>query len=101
MRWEEYNSLRTLACANAYRRLKPCILHDTPISSNIPCAMLNAGITDFTNGWKYGPEYKYTNCEWCARMGHPTKRCSQITQCVLCYGARHIEMHCRYPHKRC
>ncbi len=30
-RWDEYNSLHTLAHANAYRRLEPHILHDAPI----------------------------------------------------------------------
>src|SRR5258708_6103838 len=99
--WDEYNSLHTLAHANAYRQLEPRILHDAPISSEIPPAILNAGIANFTDGWKYSPNYEHTVYEWCARTGHPTQRCSQITQCVLCYGAGHIKTHCHYPHKHC
>jgi hypothetical protein len=47
--WEEQNSLRALARANAFRRLEPRILHDAPTTSDIPRAMLNAGLDDFTN----------------------------------------------------
>jgi hypothetical protein len=54
--WEEQNSLRTLARANAFRRLEPRILHDAPMTSDIPRAMLNASLNDFMNGWKHGPE---------------------------------------------
>src|SRR5258708_21602188 len=100
-RWDEYNSLRTLAHANVYRRLEPHILHNAPLSSDIPPAVLNTGIADFTDGWKYGPDYEHTHCEWCARAGHPTERCSQINQCVLCYGPGHIQPHSRHPPKHC
>jgi hypothetical protein len=48
--WEEQNSLRALARANAFRRLEPHILHDAPMTSDIPQAVLNAGLDDFTNG---------------------------------------------------
>jgi hypothetical protein len=41
--WEEYNSLHTLACTNAFHHLEPRILHDAPTTSDIPQAMLNAG----------------------------------------------------------
>jgi hypothetical protein len=54
--WEEQNSLRALARANAFRRLEPRILHDAPTTSDIPRAVLNASLDDFTNGRKHGPE---------------------------------------------
>jgi hypothetical protein len=54
--WEEQNSLQALARANAFHRLEPRILHDAPTTSDIPRAVLNASLDDFTNGWKHGPE---------------------------------------------
>ena len=99
--WEEYNFLHMLAQANAFQCLKPHILHDVPISSNIPHAMFNAGVNDFTNRWKHGPKYDNVVCEWCVQQGHPTEKCSQINQCVLCYRVGHIELHCHFPHKHC
>jgi hypothetical protein len=49
-RWEEQNSLQALAHANAFCCLKPRILHDALTTSDIPWAVLNAGLDDFTNG---------------------------------------------------
>jgi hypothetical protein len=99
--WEEQNSLRALAHANAFRRLEPRILHDAPTTSDIPRAVLNAGLDDFTNGWKHGPEQYDERCQWCKRRGHSTRYCSRINQCLLCYGNGHQEQYCRTPHKRC
>jgi hypothetical protein len=48
--WEEHNSLCTLAHANAFCCLEPRILHDAPMTLDIPWAMLNAGLDDFMNG---------------------------------------------------
>jgi hypothetical protein len=100
-RWEEQNSLRALARANAFRRLEPRILHDAPTTSDIPRAVLNAGLDDFTNGWKHGPEQYNEHCQWCKRRGHSMRYCSHINQCLLCYGNGHQEQYCRTPHKRC
>jgi hypothetical protein len=61
--WEEQNSLWALAHANAFRCLEPRILHDAPMTSDIPQAMLNAGLDDFMNGWKHGPEQYYECCQ--------------------------------------
>src|SRR5260370_41691223 len=47
-RWDEYNSLRTLAHANVYRRLEQHILHNAPLSSYITPAVLTTGIAYFT-----------------------------------------------------
>jgi hypothetical protein len=99
--WEEQNSLRALARANAFRRLEPRILHDAPTTSDIPRAVLNAGLDDFTNRWKHGPEQYDERCQWCKRCGHSTHYCSHINQCLLCYGNGHQEQYCWVPHKRC
>jgi hypothetical protein len=58
-RWEEHNSLHTLAHANAFCRLKPCILHNALMTSDIPWAVLNTGLDNFTNRWKHGPDQYY------------------------------------------
>jgi hypothetical protein len=101
IRWKEQNSLQALARANAFRRLEPCILHDAPTTLDIPQAMLNAGLDDFTNRWKHGPKQYHEHCQWCKRNGHSTHYCSRINQCLLCYGNRHQEQLCCIPHKRC
>jgi hypothetical protein len=99
--WEEQNSLRALARANAFRRLEPCILHDAPTTSDIPWAVLNTGLDDFTNGWKHAPEQYHERCQWCKRNGHSMHYCSRNNQCLLCYGNGHQEQFCHTPHKRC
>jgi hypothetical protein len=100
-RWEEQNSLRALARTNAFRRLEPRILHDALTTSDIPQAMLNAGLNDFTNGWKHSPEQYDKRCQWCKRHRHSTCYCSRINQCLLCYRNGHQEQFCRIPHKQC
>jgi hypothetical protein len=47
--WEEHNSLCTLARANAFRHLEPRILHNAPTTLDIPWAVLNASLDNFTN----------------------------------------------------
>jgi hypothetical protein len=101
MRWEEQNSLRTLARTNAFRHLEPCILHNAPMTLDIPQAVLNARLDNFTNGWKHGPEQYYDQCQWCKRNGHLMQYCSRINQCLLCYGTGHQEQLCCIPYKRC
>jgi hypothetical protein len=61
--WEEQNSLRALTHTNAFCRLEPCILHDAPMTSDIPQAVLNAGLDNFTNGWKHSPEQYHERCQ--------------------------------------
>jgi hypothetical protein len=100
-RWEEQNFLQALTCTNAFCHLKPRILHDAPMTSDIPRAVLNAGLDDFTNRWKHGPEQYHNRCQWCKRNGHSTQYCSHINQCLLCYGTGHQEQLCRVSHKRC
>jgi hypothetical protein len=100
-RWEEQNSLRALMRANAFRHLEPRILHDAPTTSDIPRAVLNTGLDNFTNGWKHGPEQYDERCQWCKRHGHSTCYCSRINQCLLCYRNGHQEQYCQVPHKRC
>jgi hypothetical protein len=101
MCWEEQNSLRALARANAFCHLEPRILHDAPMTSDIPWAMLNAGLDDFMNRWKHGPKQYHERCQWCKRNRHSTRYCSHINQCLLCYGNGHQEQFCCVPHKRC
>jgi hypothetical protein len=100
-RWEEYNSLCTLACTNAFCHLESCILHNALTTSDIPWAVLNAGLNDFTNGWKNGPDKSNVYCLWCSKNRHPMHHCTKINQCLLCYRTGHIKEQCHIPHKRC
>jgi hypothetical protein len=61
--WEEQNSLQALARANAFHRLEPRILHDAPMTLDIPRAVLNASLDNFMNGWKHGPEQYNERCQ--------------------------------------
>jgi hypothetical protein len=63
MHWEEHNSLCALAHTNAFHCLEPRILHDALMTSDIPQAMLNAGLDNFTNRWKHGPKQYHKQCQ--------------------------------------
>src|SRR5258708_17423504 len=88
--WEEYNSLCTLAHTNAFQCLELHILHGAPLSSNIPYAVLNAGVNNLLHTMPWVWTHAAIEVSW--YQGEQLKLLGEIVCNDLMFGLIRLDM---------
>jgi hypothetical protein len=104
-KYQQKQSLRRIARADGYRRLRR-LIESSLILANGRAGGLTA--TDILEGKRFVRQARITNdkrmsdhCRWCDQRGHLAHRCKLLQRCTLCDHGGHAEEDCRHPHANC
>ena len=96
-----FQSAKSLADANAYYRIAPCVIYSTPPVEHLTDNQICHTCDFFDDPWANRPHHDTLRCSWCGANDHNIEDCKPLTKCEYCGRWGHCSDFCRTPHDTC